>query len=102
MMAEYITENIEISSDDYDEENYDKENSNKENLTEEIQVQNTFRFYILDVSNDSSLYVTKKSIIFEVTQVVLSDFMTFYVNLTKCITHTTYISHITYITHMIK
>ena len=41
-MPEYITGDIEISSDDSDrEENSDEENSNKEN-----QVQNVFSFYI--------------------------------------------------------
>ena len=33
--AEYITGDIEISSDDSDEESYDEENSNEENFNEE-------------------------------------------------------------------
>ena len=40
-MPEYITNKIEISSDDSDREDFDKENSNKEN-----QIKNVFSFYI--------------------------------------------------------
>ena len=40
-MPEYITNEIEISSDDSDREDFDKENSNKEN-----QIKNVFSFYI--------------------------------------------------------
>ena len=40
-MAEYITNEIEVSPDDSDREDFDKENSNKEN-----QIKNVFSFYI--------------------------------------------------------
>ena len=37
--------------------------------------------FIFNVSNDSSLYIAKKVIIFKVTQVILSDFNYFNYNL---------------------
>ena len=70
-MPEYITDDTGIASDDSDEEssdkensdkeNAEKENSNEENSDEENSVQNVFRFYIFDISNNSSLYTVKKS-----------------------------------------
>ena len=57
-MSEYITDDTGIASDDSDEQNSDKENSEKENSNEENSV---FGFYIFDVSDNSSLYVVKKS-----------------------------------------
>ena len=60
-MPEYITDDTGIASDDSDQENSEKENSNEENSDEEDLVQNVFGFYTFDVSNNSSLYIVKKS-----------------------------------------
>ena len=60
-MPEYITNNIEISSDSdrqdsneeiSNEENYDKENFNEENL-----VSNVFSIYIGSISGDFGLFI---------------------------------------------
>ena len=56
-MPEYITTNIEISSDDFDRDYSNEEKSNEENSDEENQVQNLFSFYIFDVSNESKYNV---------------------------------------------
>ena len=49
-MPEYITDNIEISSDSdrevSDEENSNKENSDEKNSSEENQAENLFSLYI--------------------------------------------------------
>ena len=37
-MSEFITDDIEISSDDSDEENFDEENFNEENSNEESYI----------------------------------------------------------------
>ena len=50
-MPEYITDKIEISSDNPDEESSDEENSYSRMCLG----------FIFDVSNDSSLYIAKKS-----------------------------------------
>ena len=66
-MAEYVTDDVDISSYDSNEENSDEENSNKENKRK-----NVFRFYIV-VSNDCE----KKVIIFKETHMILSTFKSF-------------------------
>ena len=57
-MPEYITDDIEISSDsdkeDSDEENSSEEDSDEQNL-EENQVQNVFNFCIWSISSDFGL-----------------------------------------------
>ena len=43
-MPDYITNEMEISSDDFDREDSDKENFDEENFNEENQTQNVFIF----------------------------------------------------------
>ena len=45
-MPDYITDDLETSFNDSDEENSYEENSVEENFNEENQVQNAFSFYI--------------------------------------------------------
>ena len=45
--------------------------------------------FIFDASNDSSLYIPKKVIIFKVSDTILSGFKSFYVIVTKYITYIT-------------
>ena len=66
----------------------------KKNLMKKI------KYRMCLVSNDSSLYIAKKVIIFKVTHVILSDFKSFQVILTKYMFHITCIIHITYKTHV--
>ena len=43
-MPDYTTNEMEISSDDFDREDSDKENFDEENFNEENQIQNVFIF----------------------------------------------------------
>ena len=45
--------------------------------------------FIFDASNDSSLYIPKKVIIFKVSDTIFSGFKSFYVIVTKYITYIT-------------
>ena len=65
-MAEYVTDDIDISSYDSNEENSDEENSNKEN-------ERMCFVFIFVVSNDCE----KKVIIFKETHMILSTFKSF-------------------------